>query len=227
MYRRLSGQVVRDQRPIVEQEFDGRNLPDLLHEIPKIKTDSETAIVGMQETSPRAIAYCSGKEDDYNTYCLYCFYHNEDWSAAGGLPGYLDEHHHDFEGCLIIEQKGPIPRRRYIITVAHYDFICEVSWSNRQHIVIKSGGHGIYPLGRTKKTDTYVRYGTYDLFDIDSAEFQAHWPLYKQAFNQHGVKMPDQWNDQTLKRTCGLDTDGLIYNDPSELLKLLKKIGKL
>lgn len=163
--------------------------------------------------------YYSAKQDDERFYLLYCVFHWKDWSDSPGWIGKLDTHQFDFEGALRIIHKNNGPE--WVITVFHTQLRF---YRTIQNVInIEPEGHGMsmkaefpYPTCRV--------YKDYKLEDIhEPKRFLWFKTDLREIFNRSGVNMPWQWNHWKIRRKYGKKTDGLIYRDPLELLRLAKR----
>jgi len=160
-------------------------------------------------------------------YRLYCFFHYKDWSAVGGLIGRLDSHDFDFEGALKITPRQQFYNRHGDrldrpfgwITVNHSELKFYRTFS--EMVSIDSQGHGVQMRIRPPRGDSYIHYHwvVFDLVDMLEPRRLAWFRNKVQpVFNRNKVNMPWEWNDWLIRRKRGKKTDGLIWNDPHQLI---------
>ena len=158
---------------------------------------------------------------------LWCFFHRRDWSSTGGLIGRLDSHEFDYEGALQIIPNDP-DRPYGWVTVYHNELRFYRSFSNI--INIDSQGHGVTISSKLPKGKSFRRleFSVTDAINMDDPKFMA-WLCgdVQRVFNEHGVKLPWQWNDWRIRRKCGAESDGDIWNPPMGLLKNAIKVRKI
>lgn len=156
---------------------------------------------------------------------LYCVFHPWDWTHRGGLPGIWDQHKYDFEGTLrIVDKDTGIGIWNICVCHNELKFYRTVS----PEILIEPEGHGHYMKAELPGKRNLI-YADYNLVDIEEPKFHK-WmfgPLRKE-FNKHGVNVPDRWGDEFLERRYGgLKSKGYIYSDPSSLIALALKAGRI
>lgn len=206
-------------RPRIEQQT--KRDADFLAPLPGVDF-----LVAPDGNGMTPLVYCSGKEDDEWEYYLYCFYHTEDYSTLPWPANELDSHKHDFEGVLLFKSKHR--RVRHICAVSHWDFICDTVYGDDWTVVIEAEGHAVKPWGRHKPWDgDLMVYRKAPMFMINPVCESEWWKRMREVFNSNGVKTPDQWNDATIRKQFGEETDGDIFLHPDRLLKHLRDTKRI
>jgi hypothetical protein len=180
---------------------------------------------GFQPVSKPTIYYAVRVDNNYY-YILYGIYHYQDW--AKGITKPFDEHRHDFEGILVRTLFKPSYFKKSatydVITVSHDTM--PVRWQAPQNFyaTVESQGHAIKPFHlQWKKNFMVLKSWTFISMDQFST---AEWNSIKANFNQHGVSLPDQWNDVKLALKFGKDqTKGLMWKNPARLFKLMAELN--
>lgn len=166
----------------------------------------------------RPTVYYAASESETDFYLLYCFYHYKDYSTLPAPLKKLDSHRHDFEGVLVV---GPKREGGVVyFTRSHYEFKRGVWFDPHPPVVIRSGGHAIEPKTQVEAKGNFICYTDAALLDMRSKSFQNKWEYLREHFAEHKVTMPDEWNDIQTKVKFGKRTDGLIWRDPEEFVKL-------
>ena len=173
-------------------------------------------------------------------YIFYMTYHYRDWSEWPPPFRKFDEHRHDNEGVLLAVC-GFTKEIEWVASRAHgsIEFVKNGSNSATGHMMtgismdrgeawfeIEAGGHGIYPISQStiNRQNNHIFYKDYKLVNMERPKVK-NWlnNTVFPIFEKEGVSPPNKWNDTKLQRKEGFKTDGLIFTNPPELIRLAKK----
>jgi hypothetical protein len=175
----------------------------------------EEVVADMPFLIQKPYLYYGVRQNALYQYVFFLVYHPFDYSTNPiRVIRMLDEHRHDTECMLFRKHRG----KSFIdvITVAHERFCYQKNTDRR--VVIKKGGHAIYPYAQKIPGGNYMKYQVYDLFVNLNEIPSGDWEIMRKGFD--GVKMPDEQFDSTMMRSASgklKNRKGDIFNRPEVL----------
>lgn len=174
--------------------------------------------------------YVAGLKDSAYLYLYYCCYHYRDWSELPDIIKGFDEHRHDFEGVgLFIPvdgKKGVTLFTRYHYEIRRYTIHKRPDELKDNPIIVSidHAGHGIRRAEHLLENTISYLPKVFEEMVLDGTD--QNWNKIRAYFKEHSVTLPDEWNDQRMKRKFNRRiVDKLFYNHPDRFLRYSNRLS--